>query len=354
MARRLALDPKLAKLATDLGLTTRGRVLDALREYGLTRVRHWIDETPVRDMEALRRLVSSKVSVKTVLIRDAADVQQVASEFADFHPALASCLRLEFLEGETEGLTVEREQPAPGFHRYLAVIDARGSRGQRAYFTLWHELCHLILHPPQLAFPGFRRAPTPDLIDRDPIEFVVDQLAGSLAFFEPFYGPAIRDEINMDGRLTFRGIAAARDSVAPDASLFAAAAAAIGFADQPTALVSVGMELKRSEQLVLASPQTRFDFATRDPEPKLRVGSVVASPTSGSRLTIRPQMRVPQRSVLAAVFESGNDVVLVAREDQNWWETSANGALPSAPLRVEAIRRGRFVYGLISALAPAA
>jgi hypothetical protein len=114
------------------------------------------------------------------------------------------------------------------------------------------------------------------------------------------------------------------------------------------------MELKRSEQRAITSPQTRFDFATRDPEPKLRVGSLVASPTAGSRLAIRPQMRVPQRSVLAAVFESGNDVVLVADEDQNWWETSANGALPPAPVRVEAIRRGRFIYGLISALARAA
>lgn len=348
MAKRLALDPKLTRLARDLGLSARGSVLDTLREYGMALVRRWVDELAVENMDGLRRLVSSRVSAKTILLRQDTDVARIAQEFRSFHPALESRLRVEFLEGDTEGITLERNGLVPGLHRYLAVIDARGARAARAYFTLWHELCHLLLHPPQLAFPGFRRAPTPELIERDPLEFAVDQLAGLVAFYEPFYGPIIRWEIAKDDRLTFRAVAAARDRITPDASLFAAAVGALRFTDAPTALVSVRMELKKSEHGALTSPQTCFDFVIDRPMPKLRVTTLIASPATEDQFGIRIHMRVPPQAVLTAAFESGTDIVLSAREDQAWWETSAKGHLASAPLHVEAIRCGRYVYGLIT------
>jgi hypothetical protein len=48
------------------------------------------------------------------------------------------------------------------------------------------------------------------------------------------------------------------------------------------------------------------------------------------------------------MYASAVDVTLGADEDQEWWETSRSGWLAALPLRVEAVRRGRFVYGLIS------
>lgn len=350
MAKRLALDPKLTKLARDLGISTRGPVLDALRAYGIDTVRRWVEQLPINDMEGLRRLVSSRVSAKAVLIRHDSDVQQIAEDFRDFHPSLRSRLEMEFIEGETEGITLERDGLAPGLHRYLAVIDARGARAARAYFTLWHELSHLILHPPQLAFPGFRRAPTPEVIARDPLEFAVDQLAGLLAFYEPLYRPALEQEIAKDGCLTFRAISSARDVVAPDASFFAGAVGALRLIETPAAFVSVRLELKKGEQRAIASGQSAFDFAVDRPQPKLRVTNLIATGSAQPSLEIRTQMRVPAQSVLTTVFDSNSDVVISADEDQGWWETSGKGHLTPTPLRVEAMRRGRYVYGLIRVL----
>lgn len=59
-------------------------------------------------------------------------------------------------------------------------------------------------------------------------------------------------------------------------------------------------------------------------------------------------MRVPAESVLSRAFTSAVDLTVGADEDQGWWETSRGGPLPTLPLRVEAARRGRYVYGLIS------
>jgi hypothetical protein len=58
-------------------------------------------------------------------------------------------------------------------------------------------------------------------------------------------------------------------------------------------------------------------------------------------------MRVPETSVLRRAYDSSFDVTLDAVEDQAAWETSADGQLPSLLLRVQAIRRGQYVYGLI-------
>jgi hypothetical protein len=64
-------------------------------------------------------------------------------------------------------------------------------------------------------------------------------------------------------------------------------------------------------------------------------------------LEIRQNMRVPENSILAHAFRSTTDVTLSAVEDQHLWETSADGHLKHASIRIEAIRRSRFVYGLI-------
>jgi hypothetical protein len=77
-----------------------------------------------------------------------------------------ACLRLEFLSLDTEGLTIEHEDPQPGAMRYLAVVGARGGRRARAHFTLWHEITHVLIMPEQLVFKAFRRSPTLEQIQK--------------------------------------------------------------------------------------------------------------------------------------------------------------------------------------------
>ncbi len=306
---------------------------------------------PVGDLDTLRRFVANKFRVKIEQITRDADVDRIEAEYRGFHPALPERLRLEFLKGRTEGITLERDGHDPIQFQFLVVVDARGERSVRAYFTAWHEIAHFLVHPPQLAFPGFRRVLTSTEIDKDPVEAVVDHVAGRLAFYPPLYEPLIAQAIKDTGGFSFRAIDVARESAAPSASLFASAIGSLPYAPRPTLLVSVDMALKKSEVRSIASRQNSFDFAQPSATAKLRVVSAAPNDRAqASRLAVRRYMRVPERSVLTRAYEEGNDVELEQNEDQSWWETSSNGPLPPERLHVHAVRRGRFVYGLIAAL----
>lgn len=111
------------------------------------------------------------------------------------------------------------------------------------------------------------------------------------------------------------------------------------------------MALKAEERRFSKGPQQTLDFAAVMVHEKLRVTTVASNDlVAGSRIAIRRNMRVPAESVLMQAHVSTDDVILGADEDQGWWETSRGGPLASLPIRVEAARRGRYVYGLITPL----
>ena len=112
------------------------------------------------------------------------------------------------------------------------------------------------------------------------------------------------------------------------------------------------MALKKDEERAVRSPQQAFDFAYREPAEELRVVTVVQGGLlTDTALAIRSNMRVPERSVLARAYASAFDITLTADEDQSWWAASGRGPLEPLSLRVHAIRRGRFIYGLIATAA---
>lgn len=350
---QLARDPKVVKLAKDLGLNWRGDCLAAIREHALAQVEAIKSGSPIPigDLDALRLMVADKFRVKLEFIREDADIERIAVQYSNFHSLLRQRLVLEFVRGDTEGITLEREDWDPRFFQYLAVVDARGERAARAYFTAWHELAHLLVHPAQLLFPGFRRTPAAAERDKDPIESVVDHVAGRVAFHPPFFRPALERAAADHGGLTFEALEAARQAAAPTASLFATAMGSIQVVGIPALFVTADMALKAEERRFSKGPQQTLDFAAGMVHEKLRVTTVAPNDlVAGSRLAIRRNMRVPNESVLAQAHASTDDVTLGADEDQGWWETSRGGPLASIPIRVEAVRRGRYVYGLITPL----
>jgi hypothetical protein len=158
-------------------------------------------------------------------------------------------------------LALERDEWDSRQFRYLAVIDARGERAARAHFTAWHEITHLLLHPPKLAFPNFRRTPPQVEIEKDPLESGMDHVAGRLAFYPPFHRPALEQAIAVEGGLSFRALDLARETAAPSASLFATAIGSINYVPMPTLFVSVRPGLKKAEARAITSPQGAFPFA---------------------------------------------------------------------------------------------
>lgn len=204
----LADHPKLRQLARNLHIPDRGDCLAELRAHALDYVRQMIREWTVDTIDELRMVVADRLSVKIEYINDDADVDRLANIYGHVMSHFRRVLRMEFLKHDTEGLLIDNPHPGKGGRDYLAIIDARGPRKARAYFTAWHELAHLLLYPRrQLVLEGFRRTPSVDNMQKDPVESAVDHIAGLLAFWEPLFGPALLQTAN--GVLTFEAVESA-------------------------------------------------------------------------------------------------------------------------------------------------
>lgn len=376
MSRR-RVDPRLRELARQLGLDTRGNVARRLRDHALGQVREWSEALPVESVAALQKLVAGMLSLSISLFRNDADILSAARRIGGVWPGLEKQLRTDFLESDTLGLVMAHPAPEPGAHRYHAFIDARGDRSRMAYFTAWHEVAHLLLHPRQLELPGFRRVTAPLEQPRDPVEVLVDDVAGELAFWEPFAAPALEREIREHGRLTLDGVQRVRDAVAPEGSIIAAARALLRMSGAPMAFcVAQPVEgegegrgadpaareprgrakapgsrangrtpdATRSREHVAADGQGEFDL---EPRPELRIVSAWANERATRRgFRIVPGSAVPSRSAIAEAFAGPDGAAAAANEDQAGWAREAT-TYPRLAMRVDAGRFGPVAYALV-------
>lgn len=344
--------PQLVELARQFGLPTEGDCAATLIEYAVTRAASYLRDFPVDSLTTFQLLVANRLGVKVEWLHSKADVQKLAEKYRAFCPDIRVHLRAEFVFGETEGITLDGEPDRSGGHRYLAVVNAMGAQSPRAYFTSWHEVAHLLVHPSGVPLEMVRRYPPQEEYKKDPVEQLVDQIAARLAFYAPFFEPALQKGYERYGGFGFKAIEYARNVAVPKASLFATVLGSLAFCERPSLFLSITTGLKKAEERVLYSSQQPLDFFRPSFETQARATKVISSLHEHHKLfAIRENMRVPQRSALMTAFESPVDIHLVAEEDQEWWETRATGNLGALPLHVHALKRGSYVYGIVEAAA---
>ena len=239
----LAHHPKLKQLARNLHIPDGGDCLRELRDHAIASVERMLKEWSAETIGELRSLVADKLSVKIELISEDQDTERLAEKYGQVMSGFRRLLKAEFIKGDTEGLLIDNPKPGKGGRDYLVIVDARGPRKMRAYFTAWHELAHLLLYPRrQAVLDGFRRAPTPEAKSKDPVESAVDHIAGLLAFWEPLFKPALFNAAC--GNLSLEAIERACSEVAPGASLQSACLAAVRVWKEPVAFVTAAVSPK--------------------------------------------------------------------------------------------------------------
>ena len=342
-----ATDPKVRALARELNLDWRGDCAKRLRRFAVGKVRQWTEAIPVRSADTLLELAASMLSLRLLYIRSDDDLRRFAQEYGASWPHLGGLLQAEFLDSDTMGFLLAHPSPDAGAPRYFAFIDARGDRAIRAYFTAWHEVAHRLLQPPQLAFTGFRRLSVEPAAKKDPIEALVDQVAGELAFFAPFAEPEVARELAGESRITLEGVQRIRDAVAPEASFSATANALVRLVDHPLAFVVADERLKPTEARVVSSDQLQLvDMPA--PAPKLRAVSVFSNESARvAGFRIFQNMRVPVDSAISDAYYGRVVGTVTRNENQEDWESSGK-CLPELPLRIEARKFGPVVYALVS------
>lgn len=350
MKNSLSSKPEVVELANYHQVSTRGNCVENLRKFALSKVEQFLATYPIEadSINVITKVVCDKLSVKVEFIEADEDIHRISEEYGEFNKTLSHTLEAEFVRGSTEGITLRSTDQFPGFRKFLAIIDARGGRRARAYFTTWHEIAHLLLPTKDQEKEKIRRTPNQRAKKKDPIESVIDHVAGYLAIYEPIFKPVLLAKVGELG-FSFEAFEQARDICLPEASLLATLIRSINFFSFPVLLLQADLKLKKGEEQIANSPQLGFGFFEDSIEPKLRVSQLIWNENAKSgNFNIQVNMRIPESSVLSTAYYNEVDATYQNGENQNWWETSKSGALSALPIHVQAVRRGRYVYGLIT------
>jgi len=324
------------KLAQDLGLKPNYDALADIVEFCKRKVRSFVDEFNPATLTELLSVAAAKLDTHFIEIHDDPELERVKREFLERGEVSFANLE-DQLASDVFAITFRLLAPRKGDRQFVSIIDCRGQKAWRSYFSKWHELAHLLTLTPQMRL---RFCQTHCVADqKDPEEAAMDVIAGTVGFF-----PALVAR-HSSGEISFEKIGAVRTQLCAEASF---QASLIGFTTNwcsPTLLIQVGLGLRKSEKANVA--QTSFGFREK-PQPVLRALNVTSNEAAREMgLQIHRNMRVPKDSVIQKVWSERADH-LMAIENLSSWESSEGTSLPNRAVRVEAKLFGPDTYALVA------
>ena len=304
----------------------------------------------IRSIQELEALVCEKVKLVFEEIYSEDDLNAVIRKYVGLGEPIFATLKTD-LDEKTFATLIERRRIDGNSHdRYVAVIDCRGNKVARRFFTRWHEIAHLLTLQGQLQLPLHRST-----TDRSPTERLMDTIAGEIGFYDPLFGPILRDEIAKEGGFTFATAERVRNRFCPEASFQATLNACVNRFDAPMLLVEIGLGYKKEEERQMFSSQTTL-FSDERPKPRLRVSTTIGNERArGTSLKIHRNMQVPAASMLYDFFFTEDDHPAKEAEgfeNLNIWRHSDGGSLANIFVKIRVRRFENSVLALISLARP--
>jgi hypothetical protein len=209
-------------------------------------------------------------------------------------------------------LVQRRKATADDPDRFVAVIDCRGSKLARRFFTRWHEIAHRLTTHADMPEPVYRS-------EHDPIERMMDEIAGHVGFYEPLFQPAYQQASEGKPLLTFGTVETIISGAFPTASFQATLFACARRLTTPVVYLEAALAHKKEVKRRLQTPSMFGD----DPPPgELRAVKVIPNKAAQQDgFTIPTNMRVPVASVIHRLFDAGPQTSGDGNEDLSQWET---------------------------------
>ena len=315
---RLEHAAEVADLAAELGLGRGTNAVDAILRHCRTRIDRWVAEaggvTTIRELEAV---VTHRLQMVFVEVRSDPDFDRITDEYARGKKEFVfAAMRGKFDDAEnpTFGALVKRKHvgdDAPD--RFVAVIDCRGGKSARRFFTRWHEIAHrLTTHADQGATePAYRS-------EHDPLERMMDEIAGHVGFYGPFFDQAFDAAHGGKTLLTFGTVESVRTGGFPEASFQATLNACAKQMPTPLVYLEATLAYKKEER---RRHQTPSLFGDAPPPGELRAVKVIPNKAAQQEgFTIPTNMRVPAASVIRRLFDA-DQTDGDSLEDLNQWES---------------------------------
>lgn len=192
--------PEIFSLADELGVGGAAPV-NGILDYCHRRIDAWVTEAGgVPNIDALESLVTQKLQMVFEEIRTDDDWERIKEVYARGKKEFVfGAIRTKFDDDHnlTYGALVQRRNAtASDADRFVAVIDCRGNKLARRFFTRWHEIAHRLTTHADMPEPVYRS-------EHDPIERMMDEIAGHVGFYDPIFRPAYQQAIQGQPHLKF-------------------------------------------------------------------------------------------------------------------------------------------------------
>jgi hypothetical protein len=318
--------------------------VEAIRTFCRQKVERFLrGASKVTSMVELQQIVCVHLNLTVHEIWSDEDMQALARQYVAAGEVIFSTLATQ-LSPDAFGVLFRLTKK--GRHaRFAAVIDCRGEKQHRRYWTLWHEIAHALTYVEQSQL-ALRRT-TLSGTAKDPLEKITDMVASDFAFFDTLFQPAFHAEFNSDRRVTFALTERVRQRFCTDASLASTINACVTAAPMPTIMLEAGLEYKKSERERIAAGE-------KDILPSLRVlKSIPNEAARAAHLHIPRSMRVPITSVIARMHNEDIETIIdqsTAAENLSDWTTSDGSRLRDVDVVIEARRFGDRVLALVTAV----
>src|SRR6185437_10914935 len=159
---------KIHSLAADLGIKPSSDPVRDVVRYCEKRVRGFLKDFPdCATLAQLLELCASKLGTRFEEIQSDEQLEEVRGRYLRQNERAFATLTDE-LGSNVFGVTFKRLSRKPWELPYVSVIDCRGDKNYRSYYTKWHELGHLLILTDQMRL-SFRRTHF-GLDEKDPEE----------------------------------------------------------------------------------------------------------------------------------------------------------------------------------------
>jgi len=335
MSTRLDRKPQIHTLASDLGVQHSDKPCERILQFVEAKVKKISKAFACKTLNDLLIAIANDVGTIFREIHSDDDLRRLREEYVSKGELIFANLANELSRPDDYAITIGVHTKHPWEPRFVSVIDCRGDKRFRTYFTKWHELAHLLTLTPQMRLV-FRRSHSREN-SNDPEERLMDVIASCVGFLPDFLPDKAR------GELSFEGISEIKKEFCPDASMQAATIGIVKAFPSPCILVGAELALKRDE--IAVKSQIGFEFH-KGPMPSLRaVHATVNTAAREEGLQFFKNWRVPAASVITDVFDSGG--YAEADEDLSWWSASGGKRLDALPVRMKAKKTGESVQALV-------
>ena len=335
---------EIIELAGALGVEGPGPV-EGILDHCRRRIDGWVAEAGgVAGIDALEALVTGRLQMVFEEIRADEDFDRLTEVYArGKREFVFAGMRPSFDDAASPvyGLLVQRRNAgADAPDRYVAVVDCRGGKLARRFFTRWHEIAHRLTTQGDLLEPVLRS-------EHDPIERLMDEIAAHVGFYSPIFDPALRQAGEGERLLRFGTVEGVIARAFPAASFQATLFACIRRTTTPVVYLEAELKYKVGEERRLRSRQQTL-FEDDPPVAKLRVGLTVPNQSAIDRgFRIMPNMRVPEGSVIHDLHADTTAEQASSEEDLGTWEFSDGNSLPDCEVWVEARKAGDRIIAIV-------